>query len=221
MKRSIRCCGVRRLIPEAVDAEPDSRVLRVVELHADACESCAAELAGLRQAMSLLEVLPEVSVSEDFERRLLARVRSHELGRWTWDDLKDRLIEGLAVRPLASVALASVLVLVALSVFPRAAPDAALEIVEVPTVVEPTPAPRVASNLDPDRLPVPAAEPAVFVGEVMDNDRLQRSFDLLESRSVEYVLGTVEADSGVIERSVPADTETDAVMVPVSRRTSF
>ncbi|MAE71253.1 MAG: hypothetical protein CME06_12400 [Gemmatimonadetes bacterium] len=101
----MRCNAVRPLIAETVDADADERVVRLVELHAEECVKCRSELDRMRAAIGLLESLEPVEAPADFEARVMARVRTDNLGGWTWREVSDRVAEALALRPLRTAAL--------------------------------------------------------------------------------------------------------------------
>jgi len=116
-----KCRAIRPLIAEVVDADADQRVVRLVELHALECDACRAELDRMRCALGMLADLEPVEPSADFEDRVMARVRAHQLGAWSWSDMTDRIIEALALRPFRTAALTgalAVLAAVALRVSP-------------------------------------------------------------------------------------------------------
>lgn len=236
MRRSAECRAVAPLIPEAVDAEADERVLRVVELHVTACESCRAELDQLRVALGLLETLEEVEATPDFETRLMARLRTQRVGRWSWADLRDRVLEGLAVRPLRTAALAGTLAVVSIAVL-RGNPSRMQEDLTArmeawwtdpvldhsPTLVS-TPAQRPAD--------LPAAATMLATGtdapaDSSESDELEAAFDALEERLATRGAELPLIDTGPWPTYAPGDivpaalgTEEDAGN-PTTGRRSF
>ena len=200
-RKPAACRAIAPLILEAVDPDVDARVLRVVELHAIECHACREELDQLRVALGLLETLDEVEASPDFEARVAARVRAHQLGRWSWDDLWARVIEALAARPFRTAGLAGALAVASVMLFraqvPVApGPDGALARLgfglrpEVPAAVRPV-APAAARVAGAGEMMVAAVDSAARDSAALaagapavapERDPIGAALDVLEER---------------------------------------
>jgi len=105
----------RRLEPEAA---------AVLERHMEHCAACRAFGAAQRAVWEALEAWEAMPVSEEFDRRLYARIQQQE-HRGSWAGLV-RFWWPLNLRPALSLAAASVVVVVALLVqSPQSAPGPA------------------------------------------------------------------------------------------------
>lgn len=68
------CEAAREILDHAFDGVDQGGLLNEADIHADACESCAAYRRELRAYAALMEDLPEVEIPEGLEDRLLVAV---------------------------------------------------------------------------------------------------------------------------------------------------
>jgi anti-sigma factor RsiW len=71
----VTCEEVRELLSSYIDGELDPKTRDALENHIKSCRECEAELAGLRQTVSILRSLDEVEVPETFRASLMEKVR--------------------------------------------------------------------------------------------------------------------------------------------------
>ena len=220
-----KCRAIRPLIAEVVDADADQRVVRLVELHALECDACRAELDRMRCALGMLADLEPVEPSADFEDRVMARVRAHQLGAWSWSDMTDRIIEALALRPFRTAALTGglgVLAGVALGVAPAGL---------LPASGTPPPPPLAAESALPAARPAPlpaapippAPDPELQIAELTDSESDPDSLPTDQADELEQALSVLEARLAAESGAPPIATDprsaphaADAGIVPAA-----
>ena len=110
-----RSCDEQAYLSELLDGELSEKKAMEIRAHLAACERCQRVFSELTRLDSMLKGLPDIELSEDFDKRFDGRLRSdalsldyHRIIEW----IKEFFKSGFRVRAAASVALILIMIMV-------------------------------------------------------------------------------------------------------------